>query len=189
MKKPKIEPFRLWVCILLCFSLTVLTCSLMHYLVCAVHSLDSCRYLCPAYLSKEAIVFPYLLEKWFALQSWLLLVDQNLFGVSGSHANLIFSTLILAPLVEELMYRGPLFLLKKRIGGYVWWALASFLCVIFVLSHRSSGLSVLPLIVLGLASSWLIMKTERFWPSIALHFLFNFQVVSLPFYQSVLWGA
>ncbi|MCK4502160.1 MAG: CPBP family intramembrane metalloprotease [Desulfuromonadales bacterium] len=66
--------------------------------------------------------------------------------------------------------------------------MASFLCLIFVLSHRVSGLSILPLSVLGLTSSWLIIKTEQFWPSIVLHFLFNLQAVSLPFYQSFLWG-
>ncbi len=187
--KPKIEFIRLWVCILLCFALTVLICSLTHYLVCAVHTHDSCRFLCPSYLSKETIVFPYFLEKWFALQSWLLVVDQNLLGVAGSHRNLIFSNLILAPLVEEAMYRGPLYLLKKHVGFRIWWLLASFLCVIFVLSHGIFGLSVLPIIVLGLASSWLVFKTERFWPSIVLHFLYNFQAISLPFYQSFLWGA
>lgn len=189
MQKPEIEPFRLWVCIFLCFSLTVLTCSLTHYLICVVHNRDSCSYLCPSYLSKDAIVFPYLLERWFALQSWLLLVDQNLLGIAGSHKNLIFSNLIMAPLVEELMYRGPLFLLKKWIGFHTWWIMAGFLCVIFVLSHRITGLPILPLIVLGLASSWLVLKTERLWPSIALHFWFNFQAISLPFYQSFLWGG
>lgn len=183
------EPYRLWVCIFLCFSLTVLTCSLMHYLVCSLYKYDCCRYLCPSYLTKGSIVFPYLLEKWFTLQSWLLAVGQNLLGIPGSHKNLIFANLIMAPLIEELMYRGPLFLLKKRIGFHVWWLLANFLCVIFVLSHRMAGLSVLPIIVLGLTSSWLIMKTERFWPSITLHFLYNFQAVSLPFYQSFLWGG
>lgn len=184
-----IEPFRLWVCILLCFSLTVLTCSLMHYLVCAVHTHDSCRFLCPSYLTKDSIVFPYVLEKLFALQSWLLLVNQNLLGVAGSHKNLIFSNLILAPLVEESMYRGPLYLLKKHVGFRIWWLLAVFLCAIFVLSHRTFGLSILPIIVLGLASSWLVIKTQRFWPSIVLHFLYNFQAISLAFYQSFVWGA
>ncbi len=188
MQKLKIEPFRVWVCILLCFSLTVLACSLVHYLVCAIHPYDSCHFLFPSYLTKGAIVFPYFLDKWFALQSWLLVVDQNLLVSTGSHNSFMFSTLIMAPLIEESMYRGPLFLLKKHIGFQTWWLLASFLCVIFALSHRISGLSILPLIILGLASSWLIMKTERFWPSIALHFLYNFQAVSLPYYQSFLWG-
>lgn len=186
--KPQIEPLRLWVCIFLCLSLIVLTSSLMHYLVCAVHTHDSCRFLCPSYLSGDAIVYPYFVEKWFALQSWLLLVDQHLLGGAGSQKNLMFSSLILAPLVEETMYRGPLYLLKKHVGFRTWWLLASFFCVIFILSHRTFGLSILPIIVLGLASSWLVFKTERFWPSIVLHFLFNFQAVSLPFYQSFLWG-
>jgi membrane protease YdiL (CAAX protease family) len=188
MQKSNIAPSRLWVCILLSFSLTVLTYSLTHYLVCAVHTFDSCRFLCPSYLSKSTIIFPLFLEKWFALQSWLLIANQNLLGIGGSHKNLILSSLILAPLIEESMYRGPLYLLKRHIGFRTWLFLAGFLCVIFVISHKLSGLSMLPLVVLGLASSWLIMKTERFWPSLALHFLYNFQVVSLPFYQSFLWA-
>ena len=86
------------------------------------------------------------------------------------------------------MYRGPLFLMESRIGRYIWWFLAIFLCVIFALSHRITGLSLLPLIVLGLTSSWLILKTGRFWPSFALHFLYNFQAIALPFYQSLFFG-
>ncbi len=92
----------------------------MHYLICAVFSHDSCRFLCPSYLTKDTIVFPFFLEKSFELQSWLLLADRNLLGIAGSHENLIFANLIMAPLIEESMYRGPLFLLKKHIGFNTW---------------------------------------------------------------------
>ena len=189
MLKPKIETCILWLCILLCFSITMLSCALKYYLVAAIHTSESCSYLCPSFLSHNSIIFPIFFEKLFVLQSWLLHAGQNLLGINGSTTNFIFSSLIMAPLVEESMYRGPLFLMKNKIGRYIWWFLAIFLCVIFALSHRSSGLSLLPLIVLGLTSSWLIMKTKRFWPSVALHFLYNFQAIAFPFYQSCIFGG
>lgn len=157
----------------------------MRYFVCAIHTTDLCGYFCPSLLSKDMVVIPAFLEKWFALQAWLLRIDQTLLG---GHGTLIFPNLILAPLVEESLYRGPLFLLKDRLSSSVWWFLAVFLGVIFILSHRSFGLTIFPLLVLGLLSSWLVFKTGRLWPSISLHFLYNFQVVSLPYYQSMLWG-
>ncbi len=188
MTKPKIEICRLWICILLCFSVTVLSCALKHYLVSAIHTSESCRYLCPSFLSCKSNIFQIFFEKLFVLQSWILHAGQNLLGIKGCTTNLIISSLIMAPLVEESMYRGPLFLLKNKIGRYIWWFLAIFLCVIFALSHRNSGLSLLPLIVLGLTSSWLIVKTKRFWPSVVLHFLYNFQAIAFPFYQIFIFG-
>ena len=188
MPKPKIEIYRLWVCILLCFSVTMLSSALKSYLICAIHTSDSCSYLCPSFLSYDAIIFPIFFEKLFALQSWFLHFGQNLLNINGSTKNLIFSSLIMAPLIEESMYRGPLFLMNHRIGRYVWWFLALFLCLIFALSHRDSGLSLLPLVVLGLTSSWLIIKTGRFWPSVVLHFLYNFQAIAFPLYQSLILG-
>jgi membrane protease YdiL (CAAX protease family) len=172
----------------LCFAATILSCALKHYLISAIHTSDLCSYLCPSFLPGDSIIFPIFFEKLFALQSWFLHLGQNLLNINGSTKNLIFSNLIMAPLIEESMYRGPLFLMKHKIGCYVWWFLALFLCLIFALSHRNSGLSLLPLFVLGLSSSWLILKTERFWPSVVLHFLYNFQVIAFPFYQSTIFG-
>jgi membrane protease YdiL (CAAX protease family) len=42
--------------------------------------------------------------------------------------------------------------------------------------------------VLGFSSSWLILKTRRFWPSITLHAIYNFYVMSYPLYQSIFWS-
>ena len=188
MLKPPIKPVRLWAYILVCFSLALLTGALKSYLVCAIHTSSACRYLCPSFLANNSFIFPVFLEKLFELQIWVLHIGQNLLGIDGTYKNLIFSSLIMAPVVEELIYRGPLFLLKNRIGLYLWWFLAVFLSVLFAVGHKCAGLSLLPLIVLGLASAWLVMRTKRFWPSIALHFLYNFQAISLSIYQYFLWG-
>ncbi|SHJ26972.1 CAAX protease self-immunity [Malonomonas rubra DSM 5091] len=189
MSKPLIKATQLWVYILVCFSLTVLACALKYYLVCAVHTSSACRYLCPSFLAHDTSSFPIFLNKIFDLQVWVLHIGQNLFGIDGTYKNLIFSNLIMAPVVDELIYRGPLFLLKNRIGLYLWWFLAVCLCVFFAIGHKCAGLSLFPLIIFGLTSSWLVMKTKRFWPCIALHFLYNFQAISLSFYQSFLWGS
>ena len=188
MLKTRFENLRLWKYIFFCFSLTVLTCSLKHYLIYAIHTSESCSYLCPAFLGHNGIIFPAFLESLFTLQSWFIHLGQNLFNFTGASKNYLISSLIMAPLIEESIYRGPLFLLKNKVGCYIWWVLAIFLCVIFVLSHRYSGLPLLPLTVLGLASSWLIIKTKKFWPSLSLHFLYNFHVASFYFYQSLASG-
>ena len=130
----------------------------------------------------------FFLDEIFAVQSWVVLSGENLIAMTAGYKNLVFSGLVMAPLAEEVMYRGPLYLLKSRIGLHTWWVLAIFLATLFAVSHRILGLPLFPIFVLGIASSWLIMETKRFWPSIALHFLYNFQTVAYSFYQSTMFG-
>jgi len=39
----------------------------------------------------------------------------------------------------------------------------------------------------GVATAWLIARTGKFWPSIALHFLYNFFLLSVTVFQSLYW--
>ena len=186
--RKKIIGLDIWKYILLCFATIILFCSVKNYLVCLLYNTPSCDYLCPSFFGRNVFITPVFLQKVFDFQSSFLQTGQNTLGISGYGRNLLFSSLILAPLIEELMYRGPLFLLRKHLGVFVWWLLAFFLSVLFALSHGIYGVSLLPLVVLGLASSWLIMRTKSFWPCLTLHFLYNFHVVSYPFYQALFWG-
>ena len=186
--KKKIIGIDTWKYILLCFATIILFCSVKNYLVCLLYSTASCGYLCPSFLGRNLFIVPGSLQKVFGFQSSFLQVGQSIFGISGYERNLLFSSLIMAPLIEESMYRGPLFLLRKHLSVFVWWLLAIFLSVLFALSHGTYGLSLLPVVVLGITSSWLIMRTKRFWPCLTLHFLYNFYVVSYPLYQSLFWG-
>jgi membrane protease YdiL (CAAX protease family) len=186
--KKNIEVIKIWQYILVSFSLVVLSSALKHYLVCAIYTSAFCSYLCPSVLGRNVIAIPVFLDEIFTLQSWFVLSGENFIGITEGYKNLVFSSLVLAPLAEEVMYRGPLYLLKNRIGLHIWWFLALFMTILFVVSHRILGLPLFPIFILGIASSWLIMETKRFWPCIALHFLYNFQTVAFYFYQSTMFG-
>ena len=72
--------------------------------------------------------------------------------------------------------------------SWLWWSAALVLAGLFALSHGRMGLSMLPLFVLGTCAAWLVMKTQRLWPSISLHVLFNFYFASTRLCQSFFWG-
>jgi len=48
---------------------------------------------------------------------------------------------------------------------------------------RTGGLALLPLVALGAAGLWLIATTQRFWPAVVLHVLYN------AYFTSVLLAA
>ncbi|OGZ02782.1 MAG: hypothetical protein A3G64_01035 [Candidatus Liptonbacteria bacterium RIFCSPLOWO2_12_FULL_60_15] len=83
---------------------------------------------------------------------------------------------VMAPLIEELEWRGPLWLTRRHANRNWWKAAAVVGAVLFTLGHNS-GLGVLiAVFAMALASAWLIRKTERFWPSLVLHAAYNMQV-------------
>jgi len=92
-----------------------------------------------------------------------------------------------APVLEEGLYRGPLYLFRKWSEHPLWWAAALVLTLLFALSHTRAGLALLPLLTLGMASVWLVARTRKFWPSIALHFCYNFFLLSVTVFQSLYW--
>jgi membrane protease YdiL (CAAX protease family) len=71
---------------------------------------------------------------------------------------------VFAPVFEELIYRGPLFLTRRLKKSFLWWSMGVGLSVLFALSHGRNGLALMPLIILGICSLWLISTTHRFWP-------------------------
>jgi membrane protease YdiL (CAAX protease family) len=129
-----------------------------------------------------------LLGQFYELQIGLLENLQNTIDLILVDRWNIATGFVFAPVVEELIYRGPLFLTKKFLNVYLWWLIGIVLSVVFALSHGRNGLALLPLITLGICCLWLISATHRFWPSIALHFLYNFFFLSLLIYQSLLVG-
>ena len=175
--------------IILCFAVVVLSMAAKSFLSLLFRDTDLCEYLCPAVLGKNVSYSPpFLLKKIFLFQAWLGKHAQAGINILWNDQWHIFSNLIVAPVIEETMYRGPLFFLRKHIHIILWWVLAILLTMIFALSHYRSGLELLPLITLGLCSCWLIMTTRKFWPCLLLHFLYNFNILSLKIYQSVLCG-
>lgn len=89
-------------------------------------------------------------------------------------------TFAMVPLLEELEYRGP-FWLTRRFSGRRWWRAAGVLgALVFTLAHGSGLGTLIPVFAMALGSTWLIAKTGRFWPSVALHAVYNMQMTMWP---------
>lgn len=177
-----------WMRVLACLAVVVIACGVKNYLTLIVSGTAACPYLCPsAFPSELFFAFPPL-ELVFQAQ---LLAQEK----SQALADLIVwdpwnlsTSLIFAPVYEELTFRGPMFLARGRIPSILWWPSGIALSVLFALSHGRNGLALLPLFALGICGLWLIATTHRFWPTIALHFLHNFFFTSALVYQSALYG-
>lgn len=77
---------------------------------------------------------------------------------------------VMAPLAEELYFRGFLFKGFANSWGWVWGAVVSG--VFFSLAHLQLTL-FFPLFGLGFALAWVYQRTGSLWTSIALHAVFN----------------
>lgn len=77
---------------------------------------------------------------------------------------------VLAPLFEEIFFRGFLFRGFAESWGWAWGAVASAAC--FGFGHLQLDVFV-PLFALGFVLAWVYKRTGSLWTSIALHALFN----------------
>ena len=83
---------------------------------------------------------------------------------------LIVGALLVAPLGEEILFRG---LLLGRFGAYGYWRSGVVVStVLFALAHGSPE-NTIGLLAGGLVMAWLYRRTQSLWPSIALHALNN----------------
>ena len=83
---------------------------------------------------------------------------------------LLVTTVVLAPLFEELVFRGALLPVLVKDLGRGWGVMVSAL--VFALAHLSVG-ELPPLIVLGLGLSLLRLSTGRLFPCVLMHSLWN----------------
>src|SRR6185436_15691108 len=88
---------------------------------------------------------------------------------AGAYAASFVAVAVVAPIVEELTYRGEGFTL---LSAYARWVAIVGTGLAFALGH---GLLVgLPvLLVFGLGLAWLRDRTDSVYPGIALHSIFN----------------
>jgi membrane protease YdiL (CAAX protease family) len=77
---------------------------------------------------------------------------------------------ILAPVFEEILFRGFLFRGLANSFGWVWGAVLS--AVIFGVAHLQLDV-FLPLAALGFVLAWAYHKTGSLWTTITMHALFN----------------
>jgi membrane protease YdiL (CAAX protease family) len=81
-----------------------------------------------------------------------------------------FSAAIVAPLAEEIIFRGYLYPVAKKWSGK--WAAVIFSALWFSACHGNVPL-VLPLFLLGIILALAYEKTGSIWAPIGIHFFFN----------------
>lgn len=162
----------------------LLLCAVRNYLVYLLSDTKWCRYLCPSAFGYQAVGELLGLKQLFSVQQWLTAVPQKLVDKVVADQWGLFTYLVAAPVVEEVIYRGPWYLMRSHSNRPVWWILGLIAVLVFALSHGRSGFALLPLLALGACNLWLLATSERFWPALLLHFLHNFFFVSVMLYQS-----
>jgi membrane protease YdiL (CAAX protease family) len=82
----------------------------------------------------------------------------------------ILVAVIMAPLFEEIVFRGFIFRGFANSWGWVWGALAS--AAVFGFAHLQLDVFV-PLATLGFVLAWAYKQTGSIWTCITMHVLFN----------------
>ena len=99
-----------------------------------------------------------------AIDLFLLLKNRFYIGI------MILQIVIIAPIAEELLFRGLIFkLLRKK---YSFFAAAATSSIIFALIHRAS-LNILPLFVISFVFAYLYEKTQNIATPMILHSIHN----------------
>ena len=80
------------------------------------------------------------------------------------------AAVVVAPLCEELLFRGYLYPVAKKFTGA--WLAACSSALFFAAAHGNLS-ALLPLFLFGLLLVWIYEKTGSLWAPIAVHFCFN----------------
>ena len=182
---PVIQIFRH---ILVGLSIVLLVCAFKNYLAFLLNGTDWCQHLCPTVFGWNYLDPIPVLEYLFIAQEWLQSMSQELADLVFFDQRNLFGVLIAAPVIEEIIYRGPLFLTKSYSKRPAWWLTGLILVIVFALSHGRSGIALMPLLALGSFNLWLVARTQRMWPAVFLHFLHNFIILSFSLYPSIWFG-
>jgi membrane protease YdiL (CAAX protease family) len=94
----------------------------------------------------------------------------------GTRAYLIGFAVLIAPVAEEILFRGVLYAGIKQFGfpRFALWSTA----LVFAAIHMTAAI-FLPLVALGLALAWLYDRTDNLLAPIAAHAFFNAANVAL----------
>lgn len=182
------ETRGIWQRILVVLALVLLLCGAKNYLIFLARGTAWCPYVCPSAFGPQLLATLAPLQAFFELQ-WNLL--EHLRGLAAFYLNDhwgIATRLVAAPLIEESLYRGPPFLLRRHSRRSWWWIGGLLLALLFALAHGRGGAALLPLFGLGAGGLWLIATTRRFWPAVMVHFLYNVYFTSVLLAGS-LWAS
>ena len=86
-------------------------------------------------------------------------------------ATIAVLAVVVAPVAEEVFFRGFLFSGIGKRYGFGWGAIVSAL--LFSLAHIMQPGAFLPIFLLGLLLAWLYMRTGSIWACIFTHFAYN----------------
>lgn len=123
-----------------------------------------------------------LFNIFFALITYRLGMDIPGFGPQSSHIPLfgdksafdfalaVLILLIIAPIVEEMLFRG--FLLQTFLAKSKPWVASLATALMFAVVHFEFQ-SIAIIIFLGLVLNWIFMRTKSLWPCIGFHMLNN----------------
>lgn len=100
----------------------------------------------------------------------LLALDESAWGTWGV-VELVLAAVLVAPLVEELFFRGVLLGALWRHTQLKWFSIV-LSSVAFGLVHAQPQ-DVLPLITMGSVLGYIRLRCNSLWPCIVLHVLFN----------------
>lgn len=78
--------------------------------------------------------------------------------------------IVVAPITEELVFRGGIYMVLKKYVGIIPSLL--FTSIFFALIHKSIFV-FFPLLILSMILIWAYEKTKTIWTPIAIHFVFN----------------
>lgn len=85
----------------------------------------------------------------------------------------LFSAFFRAPIVEEIEFRGFLFVFSSKLSDRNYYFLAIFSSILFVIVHPTNILNMFDIFTFGMLSSWLIRETRQIWPSMLMHSTYN----------------
>lgn len=90
----------------------------------------------------------------------------------GIKALLIFASVVLAPISEELLFRGFMQSALRKLTGNAWLGIA-ITSVLFALVHTPLYHTMPSLFVLAVVMGYNYERCGRLWPAILIHMIFN----------------
>jgi len=95
---------------------------------------------------------------------------SEIFSKLDSPVWLFLATVIIAPLVEEIFFRGFLFQGFRQKYG---WVAAIFLSSFFFAAAHLDPVAFIPTFILGCVLAYVFHRSNSLWPGIIFHFIIN----------------
>ena len=115
---PQTQIFRY---ILIGLAVVLLSCAFKNYLAFLIRDTVLCPSLCPSTFRWRILDGVFGLEQLFKVQEWLMVSSHALISLIVTDPWNLFGKLAVAPVVEEFIYRGPMYLTRQHSKRPAWW--------------------------------------------------------------------